>query len=141
VTGSAVPGAGLWASTAALDGVWEPVSADISGRALGIAELRVARFVIAAGRYRIVDSQGDTLDVGDLQRAAAEVSLALDLVGTQGGGAGRTIQAIAELDGDRLRLCYDLEHNERPLSMQPEGEQLLLRVTYARLLGLSAVNA
>ena len=139
--GAAVPGAGPWAGTAALDGAWAPLSADISGRELDIAELRVARFVIAAGRYRILDQQGVTVDAGELRRAAVEAPLALDLVGTEGSGAGRTIHTLAAMDGDRLLLCYDLEFNERPHSMEPRAEQLLLRITYVRLLGLFEANA
>jgi uncharacterized protein (TIGR03067 family) len=144
VSGAAVPGAGPWAGTAALDGAWAPLSADISGRELDIAELRVARLVIAVGRYRILDQTGHTVDAGELQRTDAESPqspLALDLVGTEGSGAGRTIQTLAAIDGDRLLLCYDLEHSERPHSLEPCAEQLLLRITYVRLLGLFEANA
>ncbi len=141
MSGAAVPGAGLSAGTTALDGAWAPLSADISGRALDISELRVARFVIAAGRYRILDQHGITVDAGELQRVAAEAPLALDLVGTEGSGAGRTLHTLAAIDSDRLMLCYDLEHNERPHSMEPRAEQLLLRITYVRLLGLFEANA
>jgi hypothetical protein len=42
--------------------------------------------------------------------------------------------ALIELNAERLCVCYDLERCERPLSMQPQGEQLLLSITYARAL-------
>jgi hypothetical protein len=44
--------------------------------------------------------------------------------------------AIYELDGDRLTVCYDLDGEQRPANMQPEDDQLLLSITYARALNL-----
>jgi hypothetical protein len=47
------------------------------------------------------------------------------------------VAAIIELDGDRLCVCYDLERGERPGSMRPAQDQLLLSITYARDAGAS----
>lgn len=123
-----------------LDGAWVPVDADISGRELSVATLRVARLVIAAGRYRILARDNQTIDGGELRLSGAQVG-EVDLVGTEGPNTGRTIPAIFELNGDRLCLCYDLERAARPASMTPEAEQLLLRITYERVVQVIEASA
>jgi uncharacterized protein (TIGR03067 family) len=114
-----------------LDGEWAPIAADVSGHALDVATLRVARLLIEHSTYDIIDRDAQRVDRGTLEPAGAPA--ALDLVGTDGPAAGRRFRTITELDGDRLCICYDLESDERPASMQPEGDQLLLCITYARV--------
>jgi len=115
-----------------LDGTWVPVSAEVSGRELPVAELRVARFVIESETYRIVDRRSIVVDCGELRLDGAAVPCALDIIGVEGPNAGKRMQAIIELDGDRLCICYDLECERRPQTMQPSGDQLLLLITYTR---------
>ena len=126
---------------AALDGAWVPVDADISGRELSVATLRVARLVIAAGRYRILARDNQTMDGGELRLSGTQADGEVDLVGTEGPSTGRIIPAIFELNGDQLRLCYDLERAARPASMTPEAEQLLLRITYERVVQVIEASA
>jgi uncharacterized protein (TIGR03067 family) len=120
------------ALAATLTGSWLPVAANISGRQLAVAQLRVARLIIEHGRYQIVDHASQVVDSGELQLDEAACPCALDIVGLSGPNAGRRMLAIIELDGDRLCVCYDLERAERPASMQPKIDQLLLSITYAR---------
>ena len=114
-----------------LDGEWAPVAASVSGQALDVATLRVARLRIARSSYDIIDRDAQHVDRGTLEPAGAPA--ALDLVGTDGPAAGRRLRTLAEIDGDRLCICYDLESDVRPVSMQPARDQLLLCITYARL--------
>lgn len=118
---------------APLEGNWIPLAADISGRELDVATLRVARFIVEAGCYRILDRQQQVADAGELHVDTAHFPHAVDLIGVEGPAAGKRIQAIFELEGDRLRLCYDLENAARPAAMQPQQDQLLLRITYERV--------
>jgi uncharacterized protein (TIGR03067 family) len=115
-----------------LTGTWVPVAAQVSGRPLAVAQLRVARLIIARDRYRIVDHADQVADSGELQLDAAAFPCALDIVGIHGPHAGKRLRAIIELDADRLCVCYDLEHRERPASMRPKADQLLLSITYVR---------
>jgi uncharacterized protein (TIGR03067 family) len=118
-----------------LTGSWLPVAADVSGRQLAVAQLRVARLIIERDSYQILDHAGQVVDAGALQLDEAAVPCALDIVGQHGPHAGKRLRAIIELDADRLRVCYDLEHGERPSSMQPRHDQLLLSITYVRAAG------
>jgi len=115
-----------------LDGTWVPVAANVSGRQLNVAQLRVAQLIIESTTYRIVDRSDTTLDCGELHLDEQAVPCALDLVGVEGPYAGKRMCAIIELDGDRLCVCYDLERELRPRTMRPLGDQLLLSITYAR---------
>ena len=119
-------------TVATLTGIWVPVAADVSGRQLTVRELRVARFVIERDSYQIVDHSDQVVDSGELHLDEAADPCALDIVGSHGPHAGKRMLAIITLDGDRLRVCYDLECDARPASMQPQLDQLLLSITYVR---------
>ena len=120
------------ASLDGLDGTWVPIAADVSGQALVVRELRVARLVLDRGGYEIIDRAEHVVDSGDYRVDIDSVPQAIDIVGVSGPNAGRTMHAIFELDGDRLKVCYDLESAERPHAMRPQHDQLLLSITYAR---------
>jgi uncharacterized protein (TIGR03067 family) len=92
----------------------------------------VARLVIERDSYQIVDHADHVVDSGELQLDESAFPCALDIVGIHGPHAGKRMLAIIELEGDRLRVCYDLERGMRPSSMQPETDQLLLSITYLR---------
>jgi uncharacterized protein (TIGR03067 family) len=117
-------------AAAGLDGEWRPVAADVSGQALDVASLRVARLLIERGGYDIIDREARRVD---RYARSGRPPGALDLVGTDGPANGRRLRALSELDGDRLCICYDLESDARPASMRPLEDQLLLRITYTRL--------
>jgi uncharacterized protein (TIGR03067 family) len=123
----------MHAPVATLTGTWVPLAADISGRPLAVAQLRIARLIVERGRYRIIDHAGEVADSGELRRHQIAFPCALDIVVSHGPHAGKRLLAIIEHDGDRLRICYDLEQSQRPASMQPQADQLLLSITYARL--------
>ena len=123
-----------------LDGTWVPVAANVSGQQLPVTQLRVARLSIEGDTYRIVDRSSKVVDCGELRLDEAVMPCALDIIGLEGPNAGKRMRAIIELDGDRLCVCYDLEQSQRPRSMRPLEDQLLLSITYARA-RTSALNA
>lgn len=115
-----------------MEGTWVPVAAAVSGQALAVNELRVSRFVLAAGGYQIIDKANQVVDRGDYRVDDSVFPLEMDIVGVSGPYAGRTMHAIYELRDDKLTVCYDLETTTRPACMEAEGEELLLSITYAR---------
>jgi uncharacterized protein (TIGR03067 family) len=115
-----------------LNGTWVPVAANVSGRELAVKQLRVAQLIIERETYRIVDRSAQVVDCGELELDEAAVPCALDIIGLKGPHAGKRMRAIIELDGDRLCVCYDLEREQRPQTMRPLSDQLLLSITYAR---------
>ena len=108
------------------------MAAYVAGEVLPVTELRIARLLIKDAGYQILDNQQHVVDRGELRLDAASAA-AMDLVGLEGPNAGRTLLAIYELSNDLLSICYDMEGGaERPRSMQPEEDQVLLLITYAR---------
>ncbi len=115
-----------------LTGSWVPVAAEVSGRALDISMLRVARLSFSEHDYAIVDGNGDAVDAGTWELGPSTTLRTLDLLGSVGPYAGRRVLAIIALDGDRLCIAYDLECARRPAGWIHEPEQLLLSITYLR---------
>ena len=98
-----------------------------------MTELRIARLLIKDAAYQILDNQQRVVDRGEMKLNSAANPCAMDIIGLEGPHAGRTLLAIYELSKDRLSICYDMEGGaDRPRSMQPEEDQVLLLITYAR---------
>ena len=119
-----------------LEGAWAPIAAKVAGQDLGVGELRVKYFVLDAGGYSIIDRTNHVVDSGEYLVNDAASPQTMDIVGRDGPNAGRTMHAIYELHGDHLTVCYDLDGAARPTNMQPQDDQLLLSITYARALTL-----
>jgi uncharacterized protein (TIGR03067 family) len=116
-----------------LEGAWLPVAAYVSGEVLPVTELRIARLMIKDSHYQILDHQQRVVDGGEVRLDTAASPCTMDIVGLEGPNAGRTLRAIYELSNDLLSICYDMEDGaERPRAMQPEEDQILLLITYAR---------
>jgi uncharacterized protein (TIGR03067 family) len=115
-----------------LAGAWVPVAANVSGKELVIGELRVKYLVLDGHDYTIIDRSDQIVDRGEYLVNGSSRPRTIDIVGRDGPNAGRSMLAIFELDGNRLTVCYDLDGNLRPADMQPQGDQLLLSITYER---------
>ena len=85
------------------------------------------------GRYQILDHQQHVVDGGEIQLDTTAIPNTMDIVGLDGPNAGRRLLAIYELSNDLLSICYDMENGAgRPRAMEPEEDQILLLITYAR---------
>jgi uncharacterized protein (TIGR03067 family) len=116
-----------------LEGAWLPVAAYIAGEVLPVTELRIARLLIKDSGYQIIDNQQRVVDRGEVKLDPGASPCAMDIIGLEGPHAGRTLLAVYELSNDLLSICYDMEGGaDRPRSMQPEVDQVLLLITYAR---------
>lgn len=80
-----------------------------------------------AGTY-IVRFAGQVADRGTFALPAPGT---LALTGTEGPNAGRTIPAIFQLVGDRLRICYGLDGTPPTAFTAPAGQPRYL-ATYKR---------
>jgi uncharacterized protein (TIGR03067 family) len=57
----------------------------------------------------------------------------MDITGTDGPNKGKTFPAIYELDGDTLKVCYDLSGKERPKALKTESGTMTFLVIYKRV--------
>lgn len=110
-----------------LAGEWAPASAELGGQDFPVATFQGANLKLTANTYDFAGDKG-TYAVLPGSRPAP-----MDIRGQEGPNAGRTIQAIYQLSGDQLTICYQLGTGERPAEFKtPKGSQVLL-VHYRRV--------
>ena len=113
-------------SRPSLAGRWVPQSAELGGVAFPVASFNGATLLLTDSSY---DFAGDK---GSYTRVSSTSPAAMDIHGSEGPNAGRTIQAIYQVAGDQLTICYQLGAGARPGAFaSPKGSQVLL-VHYKR---------
>jgi uncharacterized protein (TIGR03067 family) len=114
----------------ALEGAWLPSSAELGGKKFPDEVRKTIKLVIKDDKYTV--TVGTQTDQGTVKLTPSAKPKALDITGTDGPNKGKKIPAIYELNGDTLRVCYDLSGKSRPTEFKTEmGTQLFL-VTYKR---------
>jgi uncharacterized protein (TIGR03067 family) len=113
-----------------MQGTWVPASAELGGKMFPDELRKSIKLVVKDDTYTV--TIGKTVDQGTVKLKPTAKPKELDITGTDGPNKGKTILAIYELDGDTLRVCYDLGGKNRPTAFESkEGTQLFL-VTYKR---------
>jgi uncharacterized protein (TIGR03067 family) len=56
----------------------------------------------------------------------------MTVTGTEGPNKGKTFPAIYEIEGDTLRICYDLSGEKRPTKFETVAGTKLYLVTYKK---------
>ena len=114
----------------AIQGNWLPSTAELGGKPFPEEVRKTIKLTIKDDKYTV--TVGKNPDRGTVQLDQSAKPKSLDVTGTEGPNKGKTIQAIYELDGDSLKICYDLSGKSRPADFKTtEGTQLFL-VTYKR---------
>jgi uncharacterized protein (TIGR03067 family) len=75
---------------------------------------------------------GEEPDRGTYTLDSATQPKSLTVTGTAGPNSGKTFPAIYELNGDTLRICYDLAGASRPTEFKSIADTKLYLVTYNR---------
>ena len=113
-----------------IQGTWLPAEAELGGQKFPDEVRKTIKLVIEGDKYTV--TVGAQPDRGTLKLDPSAKPKAMDVTGTDGPNKGKKIPAIYELDGDTLRICYDLSGKSRPTEFKTrEGTQLFL-VTYKR---------
>lgn len=114
-----------------LHGIWELVRAESGGEpSSDLLGLRVELHLTAETYH--VHFAGELADQGTYQRGSAEPHQTLIMLGGGAGpNSGRTIPAIYQLVGDRLRVCYGLDGTAPTAFASPVGSTHYL-ATYRR---------
>jgi len=115
-------------AAADVEGVWKPAEAELGGRKLPEAVISKWRLELAKGKYAVTGTESP--DNGTYLVDATKKPKAMDVTGTDGPNKGKTFPAIYELDGDTLRICYDLSGKERPKEFKTAAQTMLYLVTY-----------
>jgi len=109
-----------------LEGIWQPLYAELGGEEAPQEVLEQMDVELAAGKYA-VRFGGEVADHGTFTVDDA----GLTLVGIEGPNAGRTIPCIFKFTDDLLSICYGLG-GVRPLKYQTGKDPQLYLVNYAR---------
>jgi uncharacterized protein (TIGR03067 family) len=114
----------------AIQGTWKPTKAELGGQPMPDSLLQIITLKLDGGKYAV--RVGDSPDDGTYTLDAAAKPKAITVTGTVGPNAGKTFPAIYELDGDTLRICYDLSGTKRPAEFKSVAGTQLYLVTYQR---------
>ena len=113
-----------------VDGTWVGSKAELSGKPYPEELTRTIRITVEKGKYKVAHS--GTVEEGTFKLDPSTKPKSLDMTGTNGQNKGKQLLAIYELDGDTLKVCYDLSGKNRPKEFKTtEGSELYL-VTYKR---------
>jgi uncharacterized protein (TIGR03067 family) len=96
----------------AMEGTWEMTSGEMGGQKLPDAVLKTFTLVLKDGKYTVKSAGPD--DKGTVRIDPAKQPKEMDVIGEEGPNKGKTFPAIYELDGDSLKICYDLDEKKRP---------------------------
>jgi uncharacterized protein (TIGR03067 family) len=112
-----------------LEGTWMPTSAELAGGNSPI-DLKTMKLVIKDDTYSV--TVGNQSDKGTLKIDSKAKIKTMDITSTDGPNKGKTILSIYELDGDTLKICYDLRGKNRPTEFKTKADTFLFLVTYKR---------
>jgi uncharacterized protein (TIGR03067 family) len=114
----------------ALQGDWVPARAELSGKPMSDDVLKTISLKLIKNNYEVLVAGSP--DNGTWSIDPDAKPKAMTVKGVKGPNAGKTFPAIYELDGETLRICYDLSGKARPKEFKTaEGTKLYL-VTYKR---------
>ncbi len=116
--------------TQALQGTWLPATAELGGNKFPDEILKMIKLVIKDDKYTV--TVGTQPDQGTVKLEPSAKPKALTITGTEGPNKGKTIPAIYELNGDTLRVCYNLGGAERPTAFETKAGTQQFLVTYKR---------
>jgi uncharacterized protein (TIGR03067 family) len=116
-----------------IEGLWQPLKAVLSGEIAPEMVLARMTLTLRAGRYA-VHFGGEISDQGAYALAPGDPHTTLTLTGESGANSGKTIPAIFQLVGDRLRICYGLD-GSRPTAFATASTSRCYLVTYRRATG------
>ena len=105
--------------------------AELAGKKYPDEIRKTIKLVIKDDKYTVtVGTEG--ADQGTVKLDPSANPKTMDITGTDGPNKGKTFLCIYELDGDTLRVCYDLRGKARPTEFKTKPGTKLYLVTYKR---------
>jgi uncharacterized protein (TIGR03067 family) len=112
-------------------GTWQLTKGVVGGNALPEEVVKNLRLELTDGKYKVTGAESP--DEGTWSLHPDQKPLGLDVKGTDGPNKGKTFLAIVELDGDKMKVCYDLSGQERPTRFESKEKTLLFLAEYQRV--------
>jgi len=114
----------------AVEGNWKPIKAELAGQPMAEAVMKSISLKLENGQYEVF--VGASPDRGTYTLDSAAKPKGMTITGTEGPNNGKTFPAIYEVNGDTLRICYDLSGAKRPTEFKSVVGTKLYLVTYNR---------
>ncbi len=111
----------------AIQGNWKPAKAELAGQPMADDVLKSISLKLENGHYEVF--VGDKPDKGTYTLDSATKPKSMTVTGADG---RKTYPAIFELQGDTLRICYDLSGAKHPTEFKSIAGTKLYLVTYSR---------
>jgi uncharacterized protein (TIGR03067 family) len=118
------------AKVESIDGVWRPSAAEVGGKPFPDEVRKAIKLELKGDQYTV--TVADKIDRGTCKVNSSSKPKTLDITGTEGPNKGRTFLAIYELNGDTLRVCYDLSGKARPTEFISKPDPSSFLATYKR---------
>jgi uncharacterized protein (TIGR03067 family) len=125
---------------ASLDGTWVIAGREFEGKQATDDQIRALRtkIIIKDGQVAIwtddnADGKEELTREATLKLDPTAKPRALDLTFTSGDLKGKTNQAIYEIDGDTLKVCFAVLDAERPTDFAGKADGKALFMTYKRV--------
>ncbi len=116
--------------TSPLVGIWLPIKAELEGDPAPEMALAQMQVELTAHTY-CVRFGGEMADRGEYRLEKDGPFRTMIMRGMEGQNAGRTIPAIYQINGDRLRMCYGLD-GVLPTEFDTVGKKRRYSVTFKR---------
>lgn len=114
----------------AVQGSWTPAKAELAGQPMTDDVLKTISLKLENGKYEVF--VGVLPDKGTYTIDSTSKPKSMTITGTEGPNNGKTFPAIYELNGETLRICYDLSGAKRPTEFKTSAGTQLYLVTYNR---------
>jgi uncharacterized protein (TIGR03067 family) len=114
-----------------LAGKWVPVEATFNGESVSRETLDTVMLTIDGEKY--TSRRGERLEEGTITIDASKTPSTLDMSRKRSNGEIRTMPAIYEFQGEKLRVCYAYgENTTRPTAFKSEPDSSTVLVTYSK---------
>jgi uncharacterized protein (TIGR03067 family) len=113
-----------------LKGTWQVEKAELAGAPFPEPVTKTMSLILKDGEYTLKTPGGD--DQGTVTYDAKKKPMEMDIKGTVGPNKGKTFLAIWQLDGDTLKVCYDLAGQKRPKEFKTDADNKYFLAVYKR---------
>ena len=108
-----------------LDGFWQPIHEEISGKDIAGNYFQSQRMTIADTLYTVV---AESTDKGLLEFHDNKI----DIYGKEGINTGKHFKAIYKVENSNLYICYDLSGKDYPENYDTKKKSLYLLIIFKR---------
>jgi uncharacterized protein (TIGR03067 family) len=115
------------------DGTWVAVAMEQDGVKLpaGMVKKLAIKLVVTGDKYKVIFG-GKVGEQGTSKDDWTKKPATIDVNPTEGPNQGKTILAIVAIEGDSMKVCYDVEGKERPKSFTTKEGSGHLLINYER---------